>query len=535
MLGPNDNIREVKYNRGEWNVDVYVTDPGDTQARGPFTVVVPGNEEFVPTGTWVRKGSLVRVIASGRIDFVGAGLLDADGDDWPPSTDHNAPSLRRHSLICKVDERGFRFLRKGTFEPLKIGDHIRVVGRWLIENAHPDNGYIFPELHPFYFNRIQAIEDVKPSETVEETISVAAPIYERVTDDTRNVLIADDGSDFHTSVTADATILAPALEVGFTSEADLIEYEESVLVASDTPDTVRTVTRLSNGIRVVATVSGNSVDGPAQGVGVFQARYRVRWKSRLSAPSLKTMRTPVNQPLIFEIDLSNDGPDPLSIQPRIEPPEMRSIFHLSSGDLLIQGRSTSKVNGTFMPPYEGRFEAAVVVTSNDPSGRSPAISLRGFGGDTEAVISIQPSAYDFGRVMPGESRDAVFRIRNTGRRRMSVYMLAVTGLSFAVVGDIFMPMDVEPSSSVAVTLRFAPEMDVGYIGELTVTSSAVNENPVVVTLRGEGGDPCGPIEAELENLRKLFRDPTITRDERLQIAARIADLEAELRKLGCTD
>src|SRR5262249_1272098 len=57
-------------------------------------------------------------------------------------------------------------------------------GRWLIENAHPDsNHYIFPELHPFFFNRIEALEDPKTSDVAEETVSVAAPIYERVTDD----------------------------------------------------------------------------------------------------------------------------------------------------------------------------------------------------------------------------------------------------------------------------------------------------------------------------------------------------------------
>src|SRR6266702_3289253 len=83
-------------------------------------------------------------------------------------------------------------------EPLKIGDHIRVVGRWVIDH-HPEycllpekekwdppepqrcrsRGFLqigpaHVELHPIEWDNIMLVTDLKPSDAQTETLSLAA-------------------------------------------------------------------------------------------------------------------------------------------------------------------------------------------------------------------------------------------------------------------------------------------------------------------------------------------------------------------------
>ncbi len=78
--------------------------PPQPKQYGPFTVV---NAE-VSTNIHVRAGSVVRVVATGEVDFGGdvlgrgAQVRNADGDSSPTAGDYPGPNLRKNSLICRV-------------------------------------------------------------------------------------------------------------------------------------------------------------------------------------------------------------------------------------------------------------------------------------------------------------------------------------------------------------------------------------------------------------------------------------------------
>src|SRR5262249_39841599 len=97
-----------------------------------------------------------------------------------------------------------------TNDPLlRVGDHIRIEGQWIVENGHPNNpghrklgkdpetgqpkyvldpirrgelalGFVFMELHPFYWNKIEWLDGPQTDNVVKKRISVAGPIYEIV-------------------------------------------------------------------------------------------------------------------------------------------------------------------------------------------------------------------------------------------------------------------------------------------------------------------------------------------------------------------
>src|SRR5215204_763394 len=87
-----------------------------------------------------------------------------------------------------------RIDKAGNKRPLRAGDHVRLFGRWIIENQHEDIcwtrkwglgtddalklkvGCVWAELHPFDWQNIELV-DALPDKSV-ATLSLAAPVYE---------------------------------------------------------------------------------------------------------------------------------------------------------------------------------------------------------------------------------------------------------------------------------------------------------------------------------------------------------------------
>jgi len=78
--------------------------------------------------------------------------------------------------------------KTGQRAPLRVGDHVRLVGRWVIENGHPLNqqthlpsgvrtGDVFIEFHPFHWDSIQLVVPPDPPDVTTSTLSLAAPTY----------------------------------------------------------------------------------------------------------------------------------------------------------------------------------------------------------------------------------------------------------------------------------------------------------------------------------------------------------------------
>jgi hypothetical protein len=131
---------------------------------------------------------------------------------------------------------------------LRIGDHVRVVGRWVIDH-HPeyckeswaqDNGrpchrrgwlligLPHIELHPFRWDEITLVREPAVNQATVETLSLAAPLYEEqylggwkhlaneLAGVAGRVFISDDRSNFHQSVSATTHVQAPPPDSGET-------------------------------------------------------------------------------------------------------------------------------------------------------------------------------------------------------------------------------------------------------------------------------------------------------------------------------
>jgi len=102
--------------------------PGDTSDTGTggkkFDFTVDG-KEMLDTGLLVKKGSTVRIAATGTIkkDWRDAGGIEADGTGAPAPTDFWAPGKSQFSLVCRIgSEQWYQGGTHAEIVPLEDGN-----------------------------------------------------------------------------------------------------------------------------------------------------------------------------------------------------------------------------------------------------------------------------------------------------------------------------------------------------------------------------------------------------------------------------
>ena len=293
--------------------------------------------------------------------------------------------LEPWSLSMKPDSLPFEVTDPSTGQkrPMMVGDHIRVIGRLVIDHhpeycllpaqrnpPEPDRcrargalmiGPSHMELHPIRWDSIELVVPSPPGAVAREIISIAAPLHEEVyfgagkwlgnelAGVSGKVFVAENETNYHNTVQATANIKAPALTPLYSADASLIGFSEYVFgngTGLDVPQ-IRTLEITADGIRVTASVTApqtqssggiffGDIEDPANGSSVFQAQYSVWWRRRLvfvnldgtvystddpsHADSIQFPDQPVGESTSFVIFAKNVGPDPIElVEATLEP------------------------------------------------------------------------------------------------------------------------------------------------------------------------------------------------------------------------
>jgi hypothetical protein len=235
--------------------------------------------------------------------------------------------LLRHTLL---NLWGYATGHGGTF---KVGDRVRVIGRWVIDHhpefcSNPESftppepsrcrnrgwlrvGQTHAELHPFQWDNIQLVEPVTSADVVSATVSLAAPLHEEqylggwkwfanefagvagkvFLEESNDPNFPNFSKNYHTSVGARVQLDPPPRPAG----ADWrLVWSESVskLGQGMRLADVRTVTqRTDGGIIIQVTIFAKGPNGglasihdPANDRSVFQARYELQWTNAKPTP-----------------------------------------------------------------------------------------------------------------------------------------------------------------------------------------------------------------------------------------------------------
>jgi hypothetical protein len=366
---------------------------------------------------------------------------------------------------------------------LRIGDHIEITGRWVVENQHEDScptrwalaypvgapfqiGCVWMELHPFKWDRIETIRTRSTNESEIERLSLAAPIYEEtfprggiyafLAGVKGHVFIDDTKSNYHRELSAEINVKAPPLPAGMTPHTSLIDYRETVILNGTglDPAQVRTATREADGIRVQASVqapetAGNGhyadIHDPANSRSIFQADYEVSWLPRLIPVASPNSTVPVETVQApdqvsggtspFIVHLRNRGPDPLLIEDLRISGDTDHVFEVvDPSERSIDPWSHSEIDCTFDPPpwtttsdFPQQLSATLHIISSDPARRELSLRIEGraLSLPLTSTVVIDPTSLNFGEVAPGEAPTRILTVNNNGATDISIEKLTI--------------------------------------------------------------------------------------------------------------
>lgn len=153
-----------------------------------------------------------------------------------------------------------------------------------------------------------------------------------------------------------------------------------------------------------------------------------------------------------------------------------------------QGYWTVRVAGTSVP--SGPQNYALVVNGYDATGQ--LVAPLGFALDTQPDIRVN-AQLDFNEVCPLGNEERVVTIFNIGGADLLVNSVEVANTggpsdAFSLGASPTQPFIVKPGAHVDVTVRFAPDQDGAFTGQLTIESNDADEPTLVFEMTGSGGE-----------------------------------------------
>ncbi len=136
----------------------------------------------------------------------------------------------------------------------------------------------------------------------------------------------------------------------------------------------------------------------------------------------------------------------------------------------------------FMPTTSGTFPGTLRIVSNDPDESPLLVALRGTGASLPD-IAVEPTTLNFGDVPVGNNKSLQLKIANIGAAALRVDRLESSCPQFKTEAGEFI---LECGKDSSVTVAFSPTAAGLIECTLSIYSNDPNENPVKVTLRGNG-------------------------------------------------
>ncbi len=160
-------------------------------------------------------------------------------------------------------------------------------------------------------------------------------------------------------------------------------------------------------------------------------------------------------------------------------------------NVTITPGNTSTLTVTFAPTQVQNYAGTVTITSNDPDEAVVAIPLTGAGVMVAVPdIDVTPAALTFGDVVINTTRNLNLTIGNVGFANLVVASAVVAGAGFTA--PAFTNVTITPENTATLTVTFAPILEQGYAGTVTIISNDPDEPTVIVNLNGTGVPPAGP-------------------------------------------
>jgi hypothetical protein len=186
-------------------------------------------------------------------------------------------------------------------------------------------------------------------------------------------------------------------------------------------------------------------------------------------------------------------------------------------DKQIKPSASCSVTVLFAPDINtaGLKTATMTIPSNDPDTTSLDVT---FTGRSSAKVSVSPAFKNFGVVVPGRSKSAVFKVFNKGTVEMDVANITFDGLNtneFTKTADTCSNQHVQPSKYCSVTVSFTSASTAGRMARMIIPSDDPDTPILGVPLTGGAyaWQTLGAFDADVNQTTNLVFDgagnPTI--------------------------
>ncbi len=185
------------------------------------------------------------------------------------------------------------------------------------------------------------------------------------------------------------------------------------------------------------------------------------------------------------VTITNSGTAPLTVQAITlggTNPGDFALTTLPSLPATLAPKDSQTFAATFTPTVIGARSATVTITSDAPD--SPAIvQLQGNG--ASPVVSVVPTALDFGPVQIGTHPNKSVTLSNQGPGSITVTALAMAGSkNFGLVASPTLPLPVAQGAALSLVVSYAPTAIAADSGSLVITTDSTPD--IVVPLTGSG-------------------------------------------------
>ncbi|MFO0729157.1 MAG: choice-of-anchor D domain-containing protein [Myxococcota bacterium] len=155
--------------------------------------------------------------------------------------------------------------------------------------------------------------------------------------------------------------------------------------------------------------------------------------------------------------------------------------------LTVPAGATSELSVGYLARARGPDRGSLLVeTCGDRCGFRVTIN----GNTVASDLQVQPSALDFATLRPGDAKDEIVRLKNTGDVPLGVAALSLEGSgSFSLSSEKTPPFTLAPDEGVVVHLHYAPTALGPDRGALVVVPADMLEARVSVPLRGSASSP----------------------------------------------
>jgi hypothetical protein len=200
------------------------------------------------------------------------------------------------------------------------------------------------------------------------------------------------------------------------------------------------------------------------------------------------------------VTVTNDGTADLTLGVMAASDPLSDPFGIvsdgCSGQALAQGESCT-LTVRFSPALEGSYTDSFDIPSDDPDENPVTVNVSGDGTltpvpDITVTDSVAPNddlLVAFGDVTESTSSDQTVTVTNDGTGDLTLDVMAASdSLSdpFVIVTDNCSGQVLAQGESCTLTVRFSPALEGSYTDSFDVPSDDPDENPVTVSVSGEG-------------------------------------------------